>query len=119
MATRKKSSVNKRNSRYVQGGTTTTFPLRLGWWERLTMEQSDDDLFVVITSRQDRRPDLIAFDYYQKAELGWVVLQYNNIADINEELTAGTTIRLPQPERVFFDMLNRPTGGVPNQTRES
>ncbi len=107
------SSINKRNSRYVQGGTTTTFPKRLGWWDRLVMLPDDDDLFITVTNSQDRRPDKIAFDIYGKSELAWVVLQFNNIADINLELQAGTEIRLPTPDRVFFDMLNRPTGGVP------
>ncbi len=113
----KTSSVNKRSSRYVQGGTTTTFPLRLGWWDRLVMLKDDDDTFHTITSRQDRRPDIIAFDTYGRAELAWIVLQFNNIADINLELRTGAEIRLPTPDRVFFDMLNRPTGGVPDRTR--
>jgi hypothetical protein len=113
----KTSSVNKRNSRLVQGGTTTTFPLRLGWWSRLVMVQDDDDLFLTVTNRQDRRPDIIAADVYGQANLAWVVLQFNNIADINLELQAGTEIRLPTQDRLFFDMLNRPTGGVPNNAR--
>lgn len=110
------SSINKRNSRYVQGGTTSTYPTRLGWWDRLVMLPDADDVTHTITGRQDRRPDTIAFDVYGKAELGWVVLQFNNIADINLELQAGTQIRLPTPDRLFFDMLNRPTGGVPGRT---
>lgn len=113
----KTSSVNKRSSRYVQGGTTTTFPLRLGWWDRLVMRTDDDDTFHTISNRQDRRPDIIASDIYGRADLAWLVLQFNNIADINLELRAGTKIRLPTPDRVFFDMLNRPTGGVPDRTR--
>lgn len=111
------SSVNKRNSRYVQGGTTTTFPLRLGFWERLVLLPDDDDLFHTITNRQDGRADIIAADVYNKPELDWLVLQFNNIVDINLELRTGTEIRLPTPDRVFFDMLNRATGGVPNRTR--
>lgn len=110
------SSVNKRRSRQVQGGTTTTYPLRLGWWERIAMLPDDDDLFVTVSNRQDRRPDIIAADYYGEASLAWIVLQFNNIVDLNLELTAGTDIRLPTQDRLFFDMLNRPTGGVPNRT---
>ena len=110
------SSTNKRNSRHVQGGTTTVHQNRIGWWERLVMKSDDDDLYLTISNRQDRRPDVIAFDVYGKVELGWLVLQFNNIVDINLELQAGKEIRLPTPDRVFFDMLNRPTGGVPNRT---
>ena len=111
------SSTNKQNSRYVQGGVTTTFPRRIGWWDRLVMISDEDDIFLTISSRQDRRPDIIAADVYGQANLAWVVLQFNNIADLNLELRAGTEIRLPTPDRVFFDMLNRPTGGVPNRSR--
>lgn len=114
---RRTSSVNKRNSRYVQGGTTTTFPLRLGFWERLVLLEDDDDIFHTITNRQDRRPDLVADDLYGKPDLAWLVLQFNNIVDLNLEFRAGTEIRLPIPDRAFFDMLNRPTGGVPNSAR--
>lgn len=117
MANHKSSSVNKRHSRLVQGGTTTTYPLRLGWWERIVMLPDDDDLFVTISNRQDRRPDIISADTYGRADLAWVVLQFNSIVDINLELTAGTDIRLPTQDRLFFDMLNRPTGGVPENTR--
>lgn len=106
-------SVNKRNSRYVQGGTTTTFPKRLGFWERTVIPQQDDDIFITVNNRQSRRPDLIAFDYYDAPDLGWLVLQYNNIVDINQELRTGAEIRLPSQDRVFFDLLNSRIGGVP------
>lgn len=106
------TSTNRKNTRYVQGGLTTVWPNRLGFWERKNIPQRDNDLFVVVTNRQDRRPDLIAFDYYGKPDLGWIVLQYNNIVDINLELREGAQIRIPDPDRLFFDLLNTPTGGV-------
>jgi hypothetical protein len=81
------------------------------------MLPDDDDLFHTVTNRQDRRPDIIAADFYGRADLAWVVLQFNNIADVQLELQAGTEIRLPTQDRLFFDMLNRPTGGVPNSAR--
>lgn len=90
--------------------------MRLGWWERIVMLPDDDDVFHTITNRQDRRPDIIAADFYGRADLAWVVLQFNNIADIQLELQAGTEIRLPTQDRLFFDMLNRPTGGVPSRS---
>ncbi len=106
-------STNRRNSRYVQGGRTTVWPNRLGFWERNVIPQQDDDIFTTITQRQSFRPDLIAFDFFRKQELGWLVLQYNNIVDINLEMAEGTEIRLPNADRVFFDLLNSPTGGLP------
>lgn len=109
--TNRPSSVRRERSRYVQGGTTTTFPRRLGWWERRDIPQRDDDIFVTVTSRQEFRPDLIAYDIYGDAELMWLVLQYNTIVDLNLELTQGTEIRLPSRERVSLSILTQSTGG--------
>ena len=112
MAQKRPSSVNKKNTRYVQGGVTTTFPRRLGWWERRRLEQREDDLFLTVSSKQARRPDIIAQDVYQNADLTWLVLQYNNIVDVNVELTEGTEIRLPNSQRVFLSILTNSVGGV-------
>ena len=47
MATRKKSTAVK-DSRYVQGGDTTVYSNRLGWWERTLIDQADDDIVLTI-----------------------------------------------------------------------
>lgn len=107
------SSATKEDTRYTQGGTVTTYPRRLGWWERRPIQQQDDDLFVTVSNRQARRPDLIAYDYYRNSNLAWLVLQYNNIVDLNTELLEGTEIRLPDRQRVLLSILTRPTGGTP------
>lgn len=112
MARKQSSSVNKKNSRYVQGGVTTTFPRRLGWWERRVIKQREDDIFLTVTSSQARRPDIIAQDVYQNSDLTWLVLQYNNIVDVNVELIEGVEIRLPNSQRVFLSILTNSTGGV-------
>jgi len=66
------------------------------------------DIIYVIPVVYAGKPDLIAFDYYGRNDLGWLVLQYNNIVDINEELTVGKTIRLPAKRRVFYSILSKP-----------
>lgn len=106
------ASTDKRHSRYVQGGDTIVYPNRLGWWERRVFEKDDDDIFMTIDLRYDRRPDLLAFEMYGNAQLAWLVLQYNNIVDINEEFVAGSEIRIPTAERVTLVMLNRTPGGI-------
>jgi hypothetical protein len=105
-------STNKRRSRYTQGGSTDVFPDRLGWWERRTIRQRDDDNFRTITGQEAGRPDLIAFNAYGDASLAWLVLQYNNIVDNVVELAEGTEIRLPPKERVSLSILTGSVGGV-------
>ena len=102
-------SIRNREGRYTQGGTSTQLDNRLGWWERRIIPYSDDDTFLVLSSRYDRRPDLVAFDFYDKANYQWLILQYNNIVDINEEFVVGKEIRLPSRSRVFREILSRTT----------
>lgn len=111
MATR--NSTQNRISRYVQGGETDIYSTRLGWWEREleSFQTRSDDLIVPIQPKHDKRPDKFAADYFGRSTLAWIVLQYNNIVDINEEFTAGRKIRVPLPSRVTLDFLTNNTGG--------
>ena len=105
-----KNSILKRYSRQTQGGDNDIFQDKLGWWEKRTDIPTNqiDDIRYEITSQTQFRPDLIAFLTYGRADLNWLVLQYNNIIDVNEEMTAGTIISLPSVDRVFFDIAIRP-----------
>lgn len=105
-------SVQQPNSRYVQGGQTTKFRDRTGWWERRLFEERVDDFQIVVSSSEEGRPDKIAYNIYQKANLAWLVMQYNNIVDPIEELTTGTRLTLPSYSRVMLGILSRSTGGV-------
>lgn len=108
------SSIEGRDSRYVQGGDTEKYENRLGWWERDldTIQQSTDDVFVVIGPDYDRRPDKMATDMFGRPTMMWMILQYNSIVDINEEFRSGKRIRVPEPSRAQLTFLNKPTGGV-------
>lgn len=104
--------VNKKYSRYTQGGESTiSKDNRVKWWERYTIEKNSDDLTIEILPRFNKRPDRLAFELYNKPELGWLVLQYNTIIDINEEFVTGKFIKAPHPDRVVFDIINKQTGG--------
>ena len=105
------NSVEHRNSRYVQGGTTDRYSNRLDWWERTLMPRQNDDIQLVIDPRLAKRPDLISYHIYGKVSLMWLVLQYNNIVDIETELVTGKTIFLPTQERVMFSIMINPVGG--------
>ena len=106
-----KSSLRKRNSRYVQGGTTDKLGNRLGWWERRIFTDVDIHEFLFkIDDVYAKRPDLVAEDELGSSELEWIILQYNNIVDINEEFTYGKIIRLPSNSYVRTYIIDRPIG---------
>ncbi len=105
-------STNHRTSRYVQGGTTTQFPDRLGWWERRKFTKSATDVPVVIEAKYALRPDLMAYDLYGRASYDWVILQFNSIVDINAEFVEGAVITVPLPSRVHQEFLNKSPSNV-------
>ena len=93
--------------RYVQGGSTVKFPKRIGWWERKELPVDTSDVAITITTRYHKRPDLLAFDAYGSSRLAWLVLQFNNIVDLNEEFVAGKVIKLPTKSRVLTELTQR------------
>lgn len=104
-----KSSVRKRNSRYVQGGNTDVFKERLGWWEKRTDIETDQfkDTIFVITKNYEHKPYLVAKIFLGREDLEWLVLQYNNIVDVIEEFVVGREIRIPSKGRVDFNILTK------------
>lgn len=105
-------STDNRNSRYVQGGETEIYSNRTGWWERRIFERQDDDIRVIVTSAEERRPDVISQLIYGKAIYAWLVLEYNNITDIETELLPGAELFLPSRQRLILDIITAPTGGI-------
>lgn len=106
------NSIYNRNSRYVQGGETTVYPNRLGWWDKTTFAFDDTDIVMTLIADYTDRPDKLAADVYGQSSFMWLILQYNNIVDINEEFVEGAIIRLPLPSRVVREIMNQSTGGV-------
>ena len=98
-------------SRYTQGGLSDRYQKRIGWWDRYNIKKDDSDFRYTVTPRTVGRPDLIAHDVYQNSALGWLILQYNNIVDINTELTVGKLLFMPSPRRMSLDIMSKPTGG--------
>lgn len=102
-----KSSLKKRRSRMLNGGTTEVKGNKLGWWERRTIDTDEPtDVVVTLTAEYDRRPDLVAYDYYGLINLTWLVLQYNNIVDIEEEFVEGKKILIPSRSRAITKFSN-------------
>src|SRR3982751_3854099 len=102
------SSVKRKDSRYVQGGTSVVNKRSVGWWERNPdiSAQADDDIIIQsLPVVYAGRPDLLSFDLYENNNLEWIILQSNKIVDINEEFVAGVKLRVPSKRRVFSNIL--------------
>ena len=96
------SSINENTSRYVKGGTTEQYTTRLGWWERNIFVKQSSDIPFTITSKYVYRPDLVSQDLYGIDNLGWFIMQYNNLIDVNEEFVLNTVLTLPSASRITY-----------------
>jgi hypothetical protein len=102
------NSSKQSEGRYVQGGTTYTIGNRIGWWERRVYKTSPTDVTLTLISKYNKRPDLLAYDLYGKANLQWFILQYNAISDITT-FQQGLQLVLPTRSRLFSELLNKTT----------
>jgi hypothetical protein len=115
----KPTPLTKPKSRYVHGGETSYIPeTRVGWWEMEVFEHKEDDIFFTITPETAHNPMLISHKVYKTPAYSWMVLQYNTIVDLNEELKVGDVIRLPSFVRLNFELLNNKLGGI-DETEQS
>ena len=105
----KKTSMNRSQSRYVQGGDSdvTESGNKIAWWERRKLSDDGNDFTIKIDNNTQYRPDMIASLYLGDVELEWIILQYNNIVDVNEEFGAGAHIRIPSMSYVYTALLNK------------
>lgn len=122
-----KSSLLKKNSRYVQGGTTDILGVKalgntLGFWDKNNDVPTNqvDDIPLTLSSEYNLRPDKVAAFFYGRTDVTWELLDYNNIVDLNEEFVTGAIIRIPSANRLFGDILTSPIPAnayttVPNQ----
>jgi hypothetical protein len=67
----------------------------------LNLERSDGDTFITVTQEFQNRPDLISSTAYGIPDLWWAIYEYNGIRDPFFDLKVGTTILIPQLERVL------------------
>ena len=108
-----KSSLRKRYSRYVQGGVSDVVGNKIGWWDRTVIPYGAyDDITITIDNVTKERADLIAYTYYGTSELEWLILQYNNVVDIKEDLCYGTTIKIPSASRTMSSICSKSVAGI-------
>lgn len=87
-------------SRYTSGGTIYKINERDSFWERTSIPETPYDSEIVLDTRYDNAPDLLAYDLYGDSSLEWVILQFNCIQDVATEFVAGKTIRIPNMDTV-------------------
>lgn len=108
------NSTYTKNSRYIHGGSTEVDGKFLEWWDRKTFPKDDSDLYLTLKKTFEGRPDKLASVMYNDSSVWWLILQYNNILDINEEFVEGVELRLPTRERLEKDLLTGRSGGIPS-----
>ena len=103
-----KSSIKKYYSRYLQGGKTEQRGRKLAWWERYDFSMRDQYASeITIDSVTEVRPDILAYQYYGTSQLEWVILQYNNIVDVQEQFIAGRTIMMPSMRYIMEKVITK------------
>lgn len=107
------STYNKKNGRYVLGGTTEVSASAIEWWEKNTMLPDSTDFIYVMEQKYEGRPDILGYVFYGDPLLWWVICQYNSILDPFAELVAGKVLLIPQQARITqTSSTNTTTGGV-------
>ena len=87
-------------SRYTSGGIIYKINERDSFWERIEIPKTSSDTTIVLDTRYDGAPDLLAFDLYGDSSLEWILLQFNSIQDVTEEFVAGKLIRIPSMDTI-------------------
>lgn len=113
------SSIQVKNSRYVQGGLTEVGPIGLEWWSRFKFQQDSSDEVYSVEQRYEHRADLISYAFYNDPSLWWFICQYNNILDPWAEIVVGRKLLIPTLNRLQL-MLTQKAGGIESaRTSES
>lgn len=108
------NSVYTKNSRYIHGGDTEVDGKFIEWWDRKKFPFDSSDVFYKLEKTYEGRPDKLASVFYGDSSVWWLILQYNNILDLNEEFVAGVELRMPTKDRLQRSMLTGKSGGIPS-----
>jgi len=106
--TDKSSLYNKKNGRYVLGGTSEVSSFGLEWWEKAPMRRDSSDLIYFMEKKYEgpKAPRDLAYLFYADQGWWWVICMYNTIIDPLEELIEGKILRIPLKERVEGELFN-------------
>lgn len=87
----------KGGSRYTNGLFTTGSNNRdfMLLRKTLVMPESDQDSFVIVEGHFVQRLDLLSQRVYDRPDLGWVIMDVNNIVQPLFDLQVGQVLRVP------------------------
>ena len=106
------STYNKKNGRYVLGGTTEVSAWAIEWWEKNDIAPDSSDFIYVMEKKYEGRPDILGYVFYGDSSLWWIICQYNAILDPMAELIEGKILLIPQAARITESATTIQTGGV-------
>lgn len=67
----------------------------------LIINEVEDDTFLTLDSRLEKRLDLISYKVYGRPDLGWAIMDVNNMQDPLTELVVGKVLRIPALSRLL------------------
>lgn len=87
----------KPGSRYTNGNFTTgsdgnDFILLRN---KIDIPESGEDIFLTVEGRFEKRIDLISQEIYGRADLGWIIMDVNNLREPLFDLYVGQLLRIP------------------------
>jgi len=99
------SELRKGRYNHSEAGPTSSTGRFLDFYERIIIEEADDDTVFTIPLSMEGRPDKISYLFYGDPRYMWVILMRNNIDDPFSELLAGNRILIPSLTRLFGEIL--------------
>ena len=67
----------------------------------LSVPEAEDDVYFTLEGGFENRPDLISDKMYGRPDLGWAIMDINNIQNPFLELVTGLVLRVPNLNRVL------------------
>ena len=74
--------------------------------ETINIDSSDKDIFLTLDGKYVQRIDLISQEMYGRPDLGWVIMDINQIRQPLFELKVGKVLRVPPLNKVL-DAINQ------------
>lgn len=83
----------------VYSKTPNSFGFK-GYYVHRHINKSDTDTSLVLESKYEHAPDLLAYDLYGDENLWWVIPQVNELEDPIWDLKDGMSLRVPSVNRL-------------------
>ncbi len=88
----------------IYDSSVSNYRIGLGYYNLPDFPESAHDIYYIIENHLQYRPDLISLKFYNTTQLWWVITRANNLTHPLKELSAGKTIRIPDPQKVLREV---------------